>query len=63
MRIESSEPSGELANVVFRNPDGNLVLIVANGAKAEREVEILNGSSTAHLSLRPESIATIVWKG
>ncbi len=63
VRIESSEPSSELANVVFRNPDGNLVLIVANGAKAEREVEILNGSSTAHLSLRPESIATIVWKG
>lgn len=63
VRIESSDSARDIANVAFRNPNGNLVLIVINTATIERAASILAGSFSARISMRPKSVATLVWRG
>jgi glucosylceramidase len=60
VRIASSP--GTPANVAFRNPDGTLVLIVANPGGTAREVGVTWREETFTASLRPKSVATFRWK-
>lgn len=62
-RIQSSEAAGELSNVAFRNPDGSLALVVANGAHAARTFSVrLKGQSFSY-TLPGMSVATFAWDG
>jgi len=61
VRVESSRPR-VAPNVAFRNPDGSVVLVVANvgGSEARFALEVVgSGTST---SLPPRSIGTYLWQ-
>jgi len=61
-RIASSEASEGVANVAFRNPDGGVVLLLANGEAAARTVAVKVGKASFRYSLPGSSVATLVWK-
>ncbi len=51
----------ELPNVVFRNPEGKLVIIVLNETKAEKAFQIKRGEDYLSTILGPGSVATLIW--
>ncbi|CAH0178444.1 Glucuronoxylanase XynC [Massilia sp. Bi118] len=61
-RIASSEASEGVANVAFRNPDGGVVLLLANGEAAARTVAVKVGKASFRYTLPGASVATLVWK-
>jgi glucosylceramidase len=61
-RIESSSPGNGLDDVAFRNPDGSLVLVVANSGKAARRFTAQARGQRFHATLDPGSVATYVWQ-
>ncbi|MEH6435916.1 glycoside hydrolase family 30 protein [Massilia sp. DD77] len=60
-RIASSEAAGELANVAFRNRDGSMALIVANGGKEARAFSVRIGKQGFRYALPANSVATFSW--
>ena len=60
-RIASSEAAGELSNVAFRNRDGSLVLVVANGAPAEQTFSVRIEGQSFRYTLPATSVATFTW--
>jgi len=62
-RIQSSEAAGELSNVAFRNPDGSLALVVANGAQAARTFSVRLKGQSFRYTLPGMSVATFAWDG
>ena len=60
-RIESQSIAEKLAHVAVENPDGQKVLILTNSG-APRTVEIFQGAYSAKVSLKENSIASLVWK-
>jgi glucosylceramidase len=61
-RIASSETPEGLANVAFRNPDGSVALLLANGDAAARTVAVKVGKTSFRYTLPGSSVATLTWK-
>jgi glucosylceramidase len=62
VRIASSEEAGGLANVAFRNPNGAIALLVANGAAEARSFVVKVGKQSFRYTLPASSVATFAWK-
>jgi glucosylceramidase len=62
VRVHSSDGIQTFSNVAFRNPDGTVVLIVANSAKVARDVTVRHTSRALRFALGAESVATLAWK-
>lgn len=62
-RIGSSEAAGELSNVAFRNHDGSLAMVVANGAQAEQTFSVRMKGQSFRYTLPAMSVATFAWGG
>lgn len=62
-RIASSEAAGQLSNVAFRNRDGSLALIVANGASTAQTFAVRQGRAGFHYTLPANSVGTFAWGG
>lgn len=60
-RVQSSEGAGELSNVAFRNQDGSLALIVANGAQAAQTFSVRMAGQSFRYTLPGMSVATFAW--
>jgi glucosylceramidase len=60
-RVESNETDLSLANVAFQNPDGSLVLIVANSATSPRALSVRCRDHEFRYTLPGASVATFVW--
>jgi glucosylceramidase len=61
-RIGSSEETKGLANVAFRNPDGTMALVVANGAAQSQAFVVKVGKQSFRYTLPASSVATFAWK-
>jgi glucosylceramidase len=61
-RIASTDAPEGLANVAFRNPDGSIALLVANGAANPRTFAVKVGKQAFHYTLPASSVATLTWK-
>ncbi|WP_082439875.1 glycoside hydrolase family 30 beta sandwich domain-containing protein [Massilia sp. WF1] len=61
-RIKSSEAAGKLANVAFRNPDGAIALLVANGEDEARSFVVKVGKESFRYTLPASSVASFTWK-
>jgi glucosylceramidase len=61
-RIASSEEAGGLANVAFRNPDGSIALLVANGESTPRSFAVKLGKQSFRYTLPASSVASFTWK-
>jgi glucosylceramidase len=61
VRIGSSSPSGAPANVAFRNPDGSLVLVVANPDSSARKVVVEWKGRAFTVVLTAKSVASFRW--
>jgi glucosylceramidase len=61
-RIASSEETGGLANVAFRNPDGSIALLVANGAAKPQTFAVKVGKQSFRYTLPASSVASFAWK-
>jgi glucosylceramidase len=61
VRIASSEASGLPSNVAFKNPDGSLVLLVANAESKPCEASVVWDGSVFTSTLRAKSVATFRW--
>ena len=59
-RIESTELEG-IANVAFRNPNGDIVLVVTNSARTGRDLQIQSGDHRVGVRLEPMSMTTMVF--
>jgi glucosylceramidase len=62
VRIDSGEPEKVFGSVAFRNPDGRIVLIVANAGAEPRDFRILSGEWEVTTSLPRRAAATYVWQ-
>jgi glucosylceramidase len=62
-RIASTEAPEGLANVAFRNPDGSIALLVANGAAGARTFTVKVGKRAFRYTLPAGSVASFTWKG
>lgn len=62
-RVASSEAAGQLSNVAFRNRDGSMALVVANGGKEARAFSVRLGKEQFSYTLPPLSVATFAWEG
>lgn len=60
-RVQSSEGVGELSNVAFRNRDGSLALVVANGAQAAQTFSVRIAGQSFRYTLPGLSVATFAW--
>ena len=60
-RIDSTS-SKNMPNVAFRNPDGSVVLVVANPGRKTQKLSIGWKNLGLETELAAESIATLVWK-
>jgi glucosylceramidase len=60
-RIASSEEAGGLANVAFRNPDGSVALLVANGEAAARSFAVKVGKQSFRYTMPAASVASFTW--
>jgi len=61
-RIASSETTEGLANVAFRNPDGSIALLVANGESTPRSFAVKLGKQSFRYTLPASSVASFTWK-
>jgi glucosylceramidase len=62
-RIASDTQDKDLGNVAFVNPDGSLVLLVANGAAQERGFDVQVRGKRFGWRLPAGSVATFAWRG
>jgi len=60
-RVESNETDSGLANVAFQNPDGSVVLILANSASSPRALSVRCRDQEFRYTMPAESVATFVW--
>lgn len=59
-RIASNEAEG-VANVAFRNPDGSMALLVANGGEAAKPIAVQVGARGFGYTLPAWSVASFTW--
>jgi len=60
-RIASSEGEGVLPNVAFRNPDGSMALLVANGGTEAKAVSVRVAGQGFSYRLPAGSVASFTW--
>lgn len=60
-RVESTPERGPLPNVAVRNPDGALILVVANPSAQERAFTLICGDRQARGRTPPASVTTFRW--
>jgi hypothetical protein len=61
VRVGSNSDTGGLKSVAFQNPDGSKVLLVLNGASAERTFAVRVGSRSFQSTLPAGAVATYRW--
>ncbi len=61
IRIASTQPGPELANVAWRTPQGGHVLLVTNTSKAAQSLTVGIGTQEFSAGLPPGSVGTFVW--
>ena len=61
VRIGTTSTSGGVSNVGFRNPDGSLVVVVANTARSVRSLLLSWKGTRLATRIAPRSVATLVW--
>jgi O-glycosyl hydrolase len=61
VRVESSAGTANLANVAFRNPDGEVVLVVVNASTDEQAIAISCTGRWVSAQLPAKSVATYQW--
>ena len=62
-RVESSEGSNDIDNVVLRNADdGSLVMIVANSSQSAQRFVAHEAKHAFAYTMPPRSVATFVWR-
>jgi glucosylceramidase len=59
-RFESQSDAVNLGHVAVQNPGGQKVLILTNTGSA-RAIQIYQGSKSASIPMKENSIATLVW--
>lgn len=60
-RFDSQSPVADLHHVALENPDGEQLLVVTNNGPA-RTIELRLENMAASVSLKPNSLTTLVWK-
>lgn len=63
VRIDSGESAKQFAQVAFRNPDGTIVLVVANPQSEARHFEVFWKGMALQADLPAQSVATYRWPG
>lgn len=61
VRVETTGSGRGFANVAFRNPDGEVVLVVVNATGAEKRFSVVCVGQAAAVRLDGNSVATFVW--
>jgi O-glycosyl hydrolase len=61
VRVDSNSPRS-VPNVAFRNPDGNLVLIVANAGGSEQKFALATAGRSVSTTLPARSVGTYLWR-
>jgi len=59
-RVASNEAAG-VANVAFRNSDGSMALVIANGAEAAKPIAVQVGARSFSYVLPAGSVASFTW--
>lgn len=62
VRVDGGELEKTFGSVAFQNPDGSIVLIVANAGETAREFRIVSGERGVSVSLPRRAVATYVWQ-
>ncbi len=62
VRIDSSPSTKDLSHVAFRNPGGDLVLVLANTTAEPKPVEVSAPSGSFSVTMPPKSVATCTWQ-
>jgi glucosylceramidase len=62
-RIGSDQTAGEVSNVAFRNPDGTIVVVVANVSTSPRRVTLVSPDGAFTDSIPAQTVATYRWAG
>ena len=62
VRVDSGPGEAKFDHVAFRNPNGNLVLVVANATSELREFEVRSGALHFSHRLPGQCISTLRWK-
>lgn len=60
-RIDSVGELKAVSHVAFKNPDGQMVLVVTNSG-ADKQVNLRNGEQSAKVTLAADSVNTFVWR-
>ncbi len=61
-RIDAEGSTKRFAGVAFQNPDGRVVLIVANGDRQAKRFRIVSGPLAATATIPSNAVATYVWQ-
>lgn len=62
-RVESSEPSNGVNNVVFKDKSNRYVAVVANGNATESTVRVVLAGKSFVVKVPAKAVATYQWKG
>lgn len=57
---DAKTPGGELSCAAFRNPDGEMVVVLANQG-AETRAQLVFGSYALEVAVEADSVHTIKW--
>ncbi|MBI3735781.1 glycosyl hydrolase [Candidatus Sumerlaeota bacterium] len=63
VRIGSEADNRSIANVAFRNPDGEDVLVAANISGSEKRIRVAANGRAFEMMLPPRSVTTAAWRG
>ena len=58
----ASDIVGNIPNVAYQIPDGNIVVILQNRNKTTKKVKLRSGASTISIELPAGAVGTMVWK-
>ncbi len=58
--LAANESSSAISHSAFRNPDGSMVVVLANRG-SERRVQLLGGSNALEMDLAADSVNTLQW--
>lgn len=61
-RLLTTRYTNNLECCAFRNPDGEMVLIVMNATDQEQKFELMVEGKTCRMQLEAHSIITVCWK-
>jgi len=56
----TGDPPSTVSRAAFRNPDGSMVVVLANRG-SERRIQLLNGTNALDLDLAADSVVTLTW--